>query len=168
MQSRIETYAKLLRSEDLAGAYREILSFLSSLRGELAKKFPDHACQALYAGYLDMSYVACTPPSLKERNLKVAIVYLHAPMRFEIWLGAVNRGVQATCREELRTRELGSFTLSEAAAGVDSILVATLEDRPDFDRQEHLRESLVEKVSRLTGELEELVMSGDIATLQMP
>jgi hypothetical protein len=68
----------------------------------------------------------------------------------------------------LRTRELGSFTLSEAAAGVDSILVATLEDRPDFDRQEHLRESLVEKVSRLTGELEELVMSGDIATLQMP
>ncbi len=51
---------------------------------------------------------------------------------------------------------------------MDSILVATLEDRPDFDRQEHLRESLLKKVSRLTGELEELVMSGDIASLQIP
>jgi len=38
---------------------------------------------------MDMTYFAFTPSELKEKKLKIAIVYLHEQNRFDAWLGAV-------------------------------------------------------------------------------
>ena len=168
MQSCIESYTRQVRLGELPKAYREILSFLSKLRGSLAKKYPAYTCQALYAGYMDMSYFACTPPFLRERRLKVAIVYVHQLMRFEIWLGGVNRSVHAAFRERLRTIGLGEFSLSETGPGVDSILQAILEDHPDFNRQDLLSHHLLERVSHRIDNLVDLVNACEHTVSYLP
>lgn len=53
------------------------MDFMLDLRTELEGRYPDYAVGNLYAGYMDMTYFAFTPPDLKEKRLKIAIVYLH-------------------------------------------------------------------------------------------
>jgi hypothetical protein len=87
---------------------------------------------------MDMSYFAFTPPGLKAKKLKVAIVYLHELGRFEAWLGGNNRKIQSDFIERLSEKDLGSYRLSKPAPGVDSIIEAILVEDPDFDKIEEL------------------------------
>lgn len=41
-----------------------------------------------------MTYFSVIPKSIKERKLKIAIVFLHTAFRFEAWLSGLNRQVQ--------------------------------------------------------------------------
>jgi len=72
-------------------AYGALLSYMMGLRTHFANKY---AVSDLYQGYMDMTYFALFPASLKRRDLKVAIVFNYAAFRFEAWLAASNRKVQ--------------------------------------------------------------------------
>lgn len=41
------------------------------------KKYPDYFVSGLNYGYMDMTYFSFLPGSLKNRKLKVAIVFIH-------------------------------------------------------------------------------------------
>jgi hypothetical protein len=43
---------------------------------------------------MDMTYFSFFPKTLKDRNLKIAIVFLHESFRFEVWLVGFNKQVQ--------------------------------------------------------------------------
>jgi hypothetical protein len=127
-------------------AYQGILSFMSALRTTLEKRYPDHAVSTLYLGYMDMTYFAFTPADLKQKRLKIAIVYLHEGGTFEVWLGGSNRTVQAEVIEQVSLMPLDDhLRLSRVQPGVDSILEATLVQQPDFDHPEDLMQELEEK-----------------------
>ena len=78
-----------------------------------------------------MTYFALFPPSLKRRDLKVAIVFNYAAFRFEAWLGARNRKVQRQHWELFRNSQWNAYRVVSPASGIDSIVECDLAG--DFD-----------------------------------
>ncbi len=144
LNDSIREYTDQLRKGHIQKAYLGIMTFMSGLCKFLSTRHPDYAASALYFGYMDMTYFAFTPPGLKKKNLKIAVVYLHEEGRFEVWLVAANRKLQAETITRLREKDLGSYTLSRPAPGVDSIIEFILVTAPDFDAPETLRERIAE------------------------
>ena len=142
LNSLVKEYTIQVGKGDIRKAYKGILKFMSDLGAFLKQRHPDCAVSAFYPGYMDMSYFAFTPPELKDKKLKIALVYLHGEGRFEAWLSGSNRNVQAEYIRLLRRRDIGRHRLSKPAAGVDSIIEHILLEQPDFDHPLELREQL--------------------------
>ena len=145
LSDSIREYTRLLQSDTLITAYTGIIKYMSRLRTYFADKHPDLFPGTFYPGYMDMTYFSLTPASIKNRKLKIAIVYLHKEARFEAWLGGVNRQVQSEYIERLEGRSLGRLHLSRVSPGVDSILEEVLVKDPDFDQLETLTQMIEEK-----------------------
>lgn len=139
----IREYRRQLQIGHIQTAYQGIMKFISVLKTHLESNHPDYFTSTLYFGYMDMTYFAFTPVDLKEKKLKIAIVYLHEQGTFEVWLGGSNRQVQAEVSEHLNHRKIGSkYRLSQVQPGVDSIIEMTLAEQPDFDDREGLMEQI--------------------------
>src|SRR6056297_1596371 len=91
----IKEYKTQLSKGNIQKAYRGIMIFMSGLKTDLEKNYLDYIVSSLYFGYMDMNYFAFTPSGLKDKKLKIAIVFLHEQGRFEAWLGGSNRKVQS-------------------------------------------------------------------------
>ena len=146
LNESIKEYTRQLHLGEIQTAYKGIMSFMSGLKTYLESRHPDHALSGLYFGYMDMTYFAFTPKELKQRGLKIAIVYLHEQNRFEVWLGGANRKVQAEYIEVFKDKDLGNLKLSEVRPGVDSIVEMELVQTPDFDHSEELMLAIESKV----------------------
>lgn len=155
MNSYIEEYTKLLRKGHIQKAYKGIMTFMSGLKKYMENKCPEYTSSALYFGYMDMSYFAFTPLKLKEKNLKIAVVYLHEQNRFEVWLIGVNRRVQAEYIEKMKHIDIRDYKLSHINPGVDSIIELQIVEHPNFDYVEDLRQ----KVESKTMEFAENILS---------
>ncbi len=158
LNDAVRAYTQQLNERPIQQAYRGIMAFMSQLKTRLERTHPDYASSAVYPGYLDMTYFALTPPGLKQRDLKLAVVYLHQECRFEAWLAGANRKVQADYVQLLSRRELGRFSLSHVQPGVDAIIASPLLEQPDFDHPEEMQ-------SQIEATLAEFVR--DIITLFM-
>jgi len=69
----MEDFRQALDKGSIQRAYRALLSYMMALRTHLKNELA--AGSGLYQGYLDMSYFALFPESLKRRNLKISIVF---------------------------------------------------------------------------------------------
>ena len=146
LNNYISQYKALLNKGHIQKAYKAIMTFMSGLGTYLEKKYPAYTVSALYFGYMDMTYFAFTPPGLKGKKLKIAIVYLHQQGRFEAWLGGSNRKIQAEYIELLSGTNTGKYKLSKVFPGVDSIIESILVEQPDFDRPGELKMEIEKKM----------------------
>ena len=136
---QIQEYRIQLRKGHIQKAYKGIMTFMSVLKTHLGKSYPDYVISSLYFGYMDMTYFAFTPSDLKNKKLKIALVFLHEQGRFEAWLGGSNRKVQAEYIERIRHKNIGKYKLSKVLPGVDSIIESILVEQPDFNNPEDLK-----------------------------
>jgi hypothetical protein len=79
-----------------------------------------------------MSYFSIFPKSLKDRKLKIAIVFLHEAFRFEVWLAGSNKGVQSKYWDLFKESDWNEYHIVSTTKGVDSIVEHILVDNPDF------------------------------------
>jgi len=155
----VNEYTTQLSRGTIQTAYRGIMTFMSDLRSFLECKYPDFTAGALYFGYMDMTYFAFTPSALRERRLKIALVYLHKEGRFESWLAGNSRQIQAKYVEMLRRTHLGKHVLSQIQPGVDSIIASAIVDRPDFDDLDGLKRSIEVELMEFVEDMVRLVDS---------
>ena len=148
MNEHIREYTKALRKGHIQKAYKGIMTFMTDLKSDLERSHPDWVSSALYFGYMDMTYFAFTPPALREKKLKIAIVFLHESCSFEVWLAGNNRRVQAEYIDLLKERDIGEYSLSQVQLGVDSILVSIVAEQPDFDSPEGLKKKIEDSTIR--------------------
>ncbi|MGA9517208.1 MAG: hypothetical protein WBV27_00350 [Trichococcus sp.] len=141
----IKEYATQLRKGQIQKAYKGILTFMSVLRSYLESKYPDYNAGSLYFGYMDMTYFAFTPADLKNKKLKIAVVYLHEKGVFEVWLAGINRKIQGEYIALMSRENIGKYKLSQVIPGVDSIIESTLVEKPDFDHPEELKKQIEKK-----------------------
>ena len=141
----IKEYATQLRKGQIQKAYKGILTFMSEIRSYLESKYPDYTAGNLYVGYMDMTYFAFTPVGLKNKKLKIAVVYLHEKGVFEVWLAGDNRKIQAEYIALMSSENIGIYKLSQVIPGVDSIIESTLVEEPDFDHPEALKRQIEKK-----------------------
>lgn len=144
IQKDMEELRKQLGKGAIQKAYRSLLSYMLSLRTHFADKYGDTAVSSLYQGYMDMTYFAIFPPALKERDLKIAIVFNYDAFRFEAWLSARNRKVQRQYWELFKDSHWDGYRVVAPAGGIDSILECDLTEEFDLSDAEGLT-SKIEK-----------------------
>lgn len=131
-ESMIE-YQNQLKKGILQQAYRSLMEYFGSLRSYFKKKYPGYSVSgSIYFGYMDMTYFAITPPLLKERKLKIAIVFLHEEFRFEVWLGGYNKNIQKKYFDLIREKNWEKYHVPSKIEGIDSILEYKLVENPYF------------------------------------
>jgi ribosomal protein S8 len=159
LQTYINEYSIQLSKGYIQKAYKGIMTFMSGLKTHMENSYPDYIASTLYFGYLDMSYFAFTPSDLKNKKLKIAIVFLHEQGRFEVWLSGSNRKIQAEYIEKISHKNIGKYKLSKVLPGVDSIIESILVDKPDFNNPEELKMQIerktIEFVNDITSILDE-------------
>jgi hypothetical protein len=144
----MEEYKKQLEKGVIQVAYKGLMEYFMTLRYHFSKKYPDYnTSSGIYYGYMDMTYFSCSPKSIKQRDLKVAIVFLHEKFQFEVWLAGVNKQIQGKYWNLIHESGWDAYRLTPSIKGYESIVEHTLVEKPDF-----------RDLDALTGQLENGVM----------
>jgi hypothetical protein len=141
----MNAFREQIKTGAIQKAYRALLDYMMDLRTHFKNRCPGCAISGLYQGYMDMTYFAIVPPFLKQRDLKIAIVFNYEAFRFEAWLAAANRQVQRKYWELFRDSQWTAYRLVAPAKGVDSIVECDLTEDLDFGDRERLTASIEEK-----------------------
>lgn len=133
LNTLMQEYLNQMRSGIIPQAYKGLMEYILSLRTHFANRYPQYSVPgSIYFGYMDMTYFSLLPDELKERKLKIAIVFIHETCHFEVWLSAVNKQVQAHYWEFFKQNGWDKYRLVPTIQGFDSILEQVLDDQPDF------------------------------------
>lgn len=132
-------YRKQMEKGEIQKAYKGLMEYLMALRTHFQNRYPQYTVPGgFYPGYMDMSYFSLLPQPLKDRQLKIAIVFLHQEFRFEAWLAAVNKGVQRRYWRLFQENGWDRGGLVPNPQGSDAILESILVAEPDFGDLEAL------------------------------
>ncbi len=158
LQDYMVEYTGQVRKGVIRKAYLGLMEYIMALRTHLHREHPDLAVAGgIYYGYMDMTYFAVLPESLKRRNLKVAVVYLHEACRFEAWLAGYNKKVQAQYWALIKESGWSKYRLVPATKGADSILEHVLVEAPDFGDLSGLTEQIEQGTLRFIRDVEEFL-----------
>lgn len=139
LQTLMKEYRCQMKLGIIPNAYKGLMEYILTLRNHFANRYPHFSVPgSIYFGYMDMTYFSLLPDELKNRKLKIAVVFIHETCRFEVWLSAVNKQVQARYWEFFKQSGWDKYRLVPAIQGADSILEQVLDDHPDFSDLEAL------------------------------
>lgn len=163
LQHSMNKYRQQLEKGFVQKAYRGLMKYMMNLKTDLQKRHPDFIVPGnFYFGYMDMTYFAFFPKSLKDRKLKVGIIFQHESFKFEVWLFGINKKIQADYWNTIKESGWNKYHLVPSIEpGVDSILEHTLVENPDFDDLDALTEQIengtltfIDDIERYLQELE--------------
>ena len=100
-----------------------------------------------------MTYFALFPDPLKERDLKLAIVFNYETFGFEIWLAARNRKVQKRYWELLHNAGYKKHPLIKPAVGIDAIVTAVIASDYSLEDRDNLTAYIIEGVAAFEYEI---------------
>jgi len=144
----MEEFRRQLEKGSIRIAYKALLSYMMGLRAYFKNNLANSTISGLYQGFMDMTYFAIFPPSLKRHNLKIAIVFNYEVFRFEAWLAGRSRKVQRQYWELFKNSQWPEYRVATPAKGVDFILECDLAS--DFDL--HDSEALTSNIEAATVE----------------
>ena len=153
----IESYTHHLQQGEIQVAYKGIIEFLGKLRSEFIKKYPHYDVSSIYQGYMDMSYFSLSTKSLKDKGLKIAVVYLHDKGDFEVWLSARNREILRKYKAILENKGTDHINLFHDESNEDAAIECTLISVPDFDNQALLMEKIEQGTEKFISIISELL-----------
>ena len=153
----IRDFRGQLEKGSIQKAYRALISYMMSLRTHFKKKYEGFAVSGLYQGYMDMTYFALFPPSLKHRDLKIAVVFNYNAFRFEAWLAGSNRNIQRQYWELFKDSQWPEYRVVTPASGVDSIIECDLATDFDLDDPDALTASIEKATVAFIDDIERFV-----------
>jgi hypothetical protein len=127
-----EEYKRQMRRGAIPRAYLGLMKYFMALRTQLQKKHPQFEVSSIQYGYMDQTYFLFYPRSLKERGLKVAIVFVHDTCRFDVWLASRNGEFRKKYWQQFKASGYDQYHVVPSAKAVDPILEHTLVAEPDF------------------------------------
>ncbi len=95
-----------------------------------------------------MSYFSLNTKLLKDKGLKIAIVYLHEKGDFEVWLSARNRDIAKSYASILNSNISGDVNLFHDINNPDAIIECILTPEPDFEDQVSLIDIIDQSVEK--------------------
>lgn len=159
-QDDVIEYRGQMEKGAIQRAYKGLMEYMLTLRAHFEKKHPEFAIPGgLYFGYMDMTYFAIIPPALKERQLKIAIVFIHESCRFEIWLSAVNKQVQGKYWKLIKESSWDKYHLLPDLKGMDAIIDHVLVADPDFSDLNELTKRIEDATLKFIQDVEEFLES---------
>jgi len=154
-QDYVNEYRNQLENGAIKKAYRGLMEYIMHLRMHFKNQYPDYFISgSIYYGYMDMTYFSFFPKSLKTRNLKIALVFIHEPCRFEVWLAGSNKPVQQKYWKLFKESDWNKYHVVSTTKGVDSIVEYILVDHPDFNDLDALTEQIERKTMKFIKDVE--------------
>lgn len=151
----VTEYKKQMKDGIIPKAYRIILEYIMQLKSQLIKKYPKYMIGNVYQGYMDMTYIPVFTEKLKEKGLKIAIVFLHNTCHFELWLSGNNRQIQKRYSDLVVKTKWVKYRINPQNA--DSIIEYPLEYKPDFDATEEMTEKIAIATMQFIKEVESFI-----------
>jgi hypothetical protein len=99
--------------------------------------------------------------ALKSKKLRVAIVFIHDKMRFEVWLGGYNKQIQKKYWSLFKESGWDKYRLPSTLKGVDSIIEYDVADNPDFSDLNALTKQIEKETLKFINDVETF-LSGDM------
>ena len=157
----IRELRKHLSDGSVQRAYTGIITYMSRLRKVFADHKGERSVSGLYQGYFDMTYFALFSDALKERGLKLAVVFNYETFDFEVWLAARNRKVQRQYWELLSSAGYRKHRLVEPAVGIDAIATTVLAAEYSMEAEDSLTKQIVEGVTVFGRDIESFMSDVD-------
>lgn len=133
LQENMIEFRKQLEKGAIQRAYQGLIQYMMSLKNHFSNNFPDFSIPGgVYYGHMDMTYFSVIPASLKDRELKIAIVFVYDSFQFEVWLSGRNQKVMAAYWELFTARGWKKYKIAPQGKWADSILEHVLIEDPDF------------------------------------
>lgn len=162
LNQRIDTYTEIVRKGEVQAAYRGIMEFMGQLRTTfLASDADIEVGGSLYQGYMDMTYFSLNTACLKDKGLKIAVVYLHDKKAFEAWLSARNRTIMSHYRALFDDAILAEVEVFHDEDNPDAVLECLLTGFPDFDHQNKLIAELISGTEAFIAAVEKIISKMD-------
>lgn len=153
----IDEYRRISQEGEIPKAYAGLIRFMLDLRSAFNTMHPELAVSGnFYQGYMDLTFFTLHPEFLKVRKLKIVVVFMHQPFRFEVWLAGVNRKVRDQYLNQFKNLNTALHRLTLSRSGRDSILETILADNPDFSDVSKLTEQLVNGTMAFIREVQEI------------
>jgi len=143
MHEYMNEYKKQLEKGVIQKAYQGLIQYMMSLKKHFSNGYPDYSVPgSIYYGYMDMTYFSIVPSSLKDRALKIAIVFVYDSFRFEVWLSGRNQQVLAKYWKIFKESGWDGYKVAAQGKWADSVLEHVLVEDPDFSDLEALTKQI--------------------------
>ncbi len=147
----ISEYKIQMQKGDIREAYKGLMQYIMNLRSHFKNNHPDSFVSGnIYYGYLDMSYFSFIPEPLKRKKLKIAIVFIHESIRFEVWLAGYNKQVQKKYWKLFKESNWKKYRIPSSIKGIDSIVENILVEHPDFNNPDALTRQIEQRTLKFT------------------
>lgn len=141
LNDRLDEYQQLLASGSLQQTYKGLIEIIRGLKTHLLHRYPHgYEASSVHEGYLDFTYFPFTPTRLKNKKLKIIIVFHHPTLQFEICLVGQNKAIQQHYWTLFKNS--GWQTYSVPATSQEVITNILLTERPNFNDTNVLNSSL--------------------------
>jgi hypothetical protein len=155
LQENMIEYRKQLKKGAIRKAYQGLMQYMMNLKNHFSNKYPDFSASgSIYYGYMDMTYFSVVPRPLKDRDLKIAIVFVYDSFRFEVWLSGRNQKVLAKYWKIFTDSGWDRYTIAAQGKWADSILEHILVENPDFSDLEALTRQIDEGTLKFIKDVE--------------
>lgn len=157
----MQEYKKQIEKGVIQKAYLGLMEYVSGLRTHFKHNYPGYAVSgSIYFGYMDMTYFSIFPKSLKDRDLKIAIVFLHDAFRFEVWLSGKNKQVLTNYWKLLKESGWDKYKIVVPGKGIDSILEHILAEDPNFNDLDALTQQIERETVAFINDVESFLSEG--------
>jgi len=151
----MKEYKKQIEKGDIVEAYRGLMEYIMDLRIYFKKKYQDYYVSgSIYQGYMDMTYFSFFPESLKQKKLKIGIVFNYELFRFEVWLFGYNKQIQTKYWKLIKESNWNKYRIPPTPKGYDSILEHNLVENPDFSNLDTLTKQIAEGTLKFVNDVE--------------
>jgi len=158
-QEQMDEYKSQMEKGTIKQAYQQLMEYLMGLRTYFQKKYPDYYVSGnVYYGYMDMTYFSVIPETLKQRKLKIAIVFNHDTCGFEVWLAAANKTIQTKYWKMFKESGWNKYRIAPTIKGYDSIIETNLVDNPDYNDLAGLTQQIVIGTFDFINDVEEFII----------
>jgi len=158
----MDEYKKEMEKGIIRNAYKGLMDYIMDLRTYFKNNYPDYFVSGLYYGYMDMTYFSFSPESLKDRKLKIAIVFIHETVRFEVWLAGYNKQIQIEYWKLFKEKNWDKYQIVPTTEGFDSIVEHVLIGNPDFSDLDKLTKQIEEGTLKFIQDVEEFLGNHNI------
>jgi hypothetical protein len=138
----VSAYKETLKKGDVQVAYTELVKYVQKLKTVFSKDLSDtYSVGSVFQGYMDYTYFYLSNDFLKDKKLKLGLVFNHNHARFEAWLLGQTKDIQENYWKLLKnTKWINGSEMPQY-----SIFEVVLVDNPDFDDLDTLTDSIKNK-----------------------
>ena len=142
INQEVEKYQKIIREYSMSTTYKFLLAYMNKLQKEFNNELSHiFSVNKVLNGYLDYTYFYFTNEFLKDRKLKLAIVYNHQENCFNLWLLGTIKQSQINYWNKFKNTEWNN----EESMSPWYVLSVDLISKPNFLEIEKLTELIIEE-----------------------